>query len=543
MNLISSLFGKIINRASTKKLFIFYTLFIILPMLLVDGMFVSSAYRYEKTAQEHLLENQANAIHYTFFNQVDQAAKLGNAIYTSMYVDNFLTKEYTSNLDFYNSRKSFFDNTLLQMVESQSGLTFTFYIDNDTITNGAEFQKIDQAYDMDWYKWMKKTDLNKGLVFGSRMTPEGNDQRKIYYYQRLNYYGKDPDNFVVITIDYSKCNNDIANLNYGNPAYICDDKRILLTNGKYSNVNKKYSLKAGLNPSYVDQVEVYGQTLYIEIVNNNKDIVSVMRARWYQFLLLAVVNIILPFFVAGIIYAAYQAKLKEQENVMAKKNAELLALHSQINPHFLFNALESIRMHALIKQENETSEMVGHLAKLQRQYTEWSEDSITIEKEIEFVDSYLRLQKDRFGDRLSFEIDVADECKNLFIPKLSLVTFVENACVHGIESKIAPGWIFVRSYIDRDTLIMEVEDTGNGIDESIRLDLLNKMRSSSISTLKDSGRVGIVNACLRLKMISDDEVLFDLDSEVGTGTLVQICIPVKYVKSRGNRVVKSIVGR
>ena len=90
---------------------------------------------------------------------------------------------------------------------------------------------------------------------------------------------------------------------------------------------------------------------------------------------------------------------------------------------------------------------------------------------------------------------------------------------------------------------MEVEDTGNGIDESIRLDLLNKMRSSSISTLKDSGRVGIVNACLRLKMISDDEVLFDLDSEVGTGTLVQICIPVKYVKSRGNRVVKSIVGR
>ena len=187
-------------------------------------------------------------------------------------------------------------------------------------------------------------------------------------------------------------------------------------------------------------------------------------------------------------------------------------------------------MHSILKQESETAKMVEHLAKLQRQYTEWNEDNVTIEKEIEFVNAYLELQKYRFGDRLSFEIDVEPECLKLFIPKLTIVTFVENACVHGIESKITPGWIFVRISSDGEFMTLEIEDTGNGMEETERKELLRKMRFANIEMLKAKGRVGIVNACLRLKMISEEEVSFDLDSEPGTGTLVQIVAPVKYLK-------------
>jgi len=173
---------------------------------------------------------------------------------------------------------------------------------------------------------------------------------------------------------------------------------------------------------------------------------------------------------------------------------------------------------------------VEHLAKLQRQYTEWNDDIIAIENELNFVEAYLQLQKYRFGDRLSFEIDIEDECRKLLIPKLTLVTFVENAVVHGIESKTTPGWIFVRIYVKGENVIIEIEDTGSGIPEDIANELLENMRNADISMLKEKGRVGIVNACVRLKMISEDDVMFDMESEIGTGTLFQITIPMMYLK-------------
>lgn len=187
-------------------------------------------------------------------------------------------------------------------------------------------------------------------------------------------------------------------------------------------------------------------------------------------------------------------------------------------------------MHSLLKKEEETAKMVEHLAKLQRQYTEWNDDIITIENELNFVEAYLQLQKYRFGDRLSFEIDIENECRKLLIPKLTLVTFVENAVVHGIESKTTPGWIFVRIYVKDENVIIEIEDTGSGIPEDIANELLENMRNADISMLKEKGRVGIVNACVRLKMISEDNVMFDVDSEIGTGTLFQITIPMMYLK-------------
>lgn len=227
-----------------------------------------------------------------------------------------------------------------------------------------------------------------------------------------------------------------------------------------------------------------------------------------------------------LIQTVYKNKLVEQEMLVSRKNAELLALHSQINPHFLFNALESIRMHSILKNENETADMVEKLAVMQRQYVEWGEDSVTIEQEVEFVKAYLALQKYRFGERLSYQIEIDEECRKRKVPKLTLVTFVENACVHGIESKASPGWIFVRVYEQNELICMEIEDTGNGMEEGKRQELLENMRNADIEMLKKKGRVGIVNACLRLKMVSENKVKIDLDGEEGVGTLITIWMPL-----------------
>ena len=231
----------------------------------------------------------------------------------------------------------------------------------------------------------------------------------------------------------------------------------------------------------------------------------------------------------ALIRTVYIGKMKEQEMMVARQNAELLALHSQINPHFLFNALESIRMHSILKKEMETADMVERLALLQRRYLEWGEDYVEIDQEIKSVRDYLELQKYRFGERLSYSIEIEEECGQYKIPKMSIVTFVENACVHGIESKTSPGWIFVRVYKGTEDLCLEIEDTGIGMEEVFREELLEKMRGASMDMLKEKGRVGIINACLRLKMMTQNEVSFELDGEKSVGTIVGIRIPLKYL--------------
>ena len=518
-------------NGSRRRLIVFYILFVVIPVIVSDGFILSSIFTAEKTNHQHQLENEANAIHYTFFNQVDQAAKLGSAIYSSLYVHRFINRQYESNLEYYNSYQSFFDDTLLHLVTVQSGMEFKIYLDNDSITNGAEFQQLSKAKDTDWYNYILVSGLNKGLYFDITMGPNNSVQRTIYFFQRLNYYDYQSPNIMLIEIDYANFAEILENLNYEYRGYICDDERVLISNGRYSNVSKEYaSIDSLKDVSYTQDFMVYGQNLHINIISNDYNMLTILKHRWYQVLLMLLVNISLPLFVSELIHITYKNRIRQQETVVARKNAELLALHSQINPHFLFNALESIRMHSILKQENETAGMVEHLAKLQRQYTEWQQDSIRIINEMDFVEAYLKLQKYRFGDRLSFELDVEDECKELLIPKLTIVTFVENACVHGIESKNAPGWIFVRVYHKDESVVIEIEDTGNGIPEETVDSLLKSMRTASIEMLKEKGRVGIVNACLRLKMVTEGEVTFDMDSEMGTGTLVMITIPVKYLK-------------
>ena len=230
-----------------------------------------------------------------------------------------------------------------------------------------------------------------------------------------------------------------------------------------------------------------------------------------------------------LIQTVYKNKIKEQEILVGRKNAELLALQSQINPHFLFNALESIRMRSILKKENETADMVEKLAIMQRQYVDWGNDFVLVEQEIEFVKAYLSLQKYRFGDRLNYNLDIEPECMKIRIPKLTVVTFVENACVHGIESKASPGWIFVRIYQKEEQLLIEIEDTGSGMKEEQLHQIEQDMQNANIEMLKNKKSVGMLNACLRLKMCSENHVNFEIDGEEGTGIWITIRIPMKYL--------------
>ena len=103
--------------------------------------------------------------------------------------------------------------------------------------------------------------------------------------------------------------------------------------------------------------------------------------------------------------------------------------------------------------------------------------------------------------------------------------------MHGIESKTAPGWIFVRIYKEKKELCIEVEDTGDGMSEELLADIQDKMQNASIKRLKEKGRVGIMNACLRLKMLTEDTVTLSIESEQAVGTMIQIRIPLERLSN------------
>ena len=212
-----------------------------------------------------------------------------------------------------------------------------------------------------------------------------------------------------------------------------------------------------------------------------------------------------------------------------KRQAQYLALQNQINPHSLYNTLESIRGEALIAGLDGVADMTEALAKFFRYTITKVENLVSVEEELDNCETYFGIQKYRFGDRLNYNLEIDPECAQIRIPKLTIVTFVENACVHGIESKASPGWIFVRVYKREEQLCIEIEDTGSGIEEQKLYQMQHDMQNADIEMLKNKKSVGMLNACLRLKMCTEDHVCFEIEGEEGVGTWITICIPMEYL--------------
>ncbi len=600
MKLLKQIGERLNDYSLKKKFYILYILCVLLPLVLTDTVVTYSVLHTEAVARKHAMENTANAVQYSLLNSIENASEIAKSIYMNHYINDFLNDTYDDPLDYYNSYLDFFKDTLLESIAGIDNIIVTMYSDNETIVNGSEFNRLETITDSTWYHYLQESGLEKVLFFDydQSRTPAIEAKRKIYFIQKLDYFRDiDPEKVVRVELDYSSMSRNLAKMNYDTAVYICSDDVILLSNGKYSSVAKDFEkFTEQEKVGYSQDINLYGIELTIYVLRPETEFISELSDNLPVLLLLVIINTVLPLLLVrgfnksftvrigelseafrdvssenlveittvrgkdeigslmqnynrmaarinALIQIVYKNRIREQEMTVARQNAELLALHSQINPHFLFNTLESIRMHSILKHEIETADMVEKLSVMQRQYVEWGNDLIDVSKETDFVRAYLSLQKYRFGDRLSYEIQLEEGLEDFRIPKLSIVTFVENACIHGVEKKITPGWIFVHIYQEGDFLCIEIEDTGKGMKETEMAELQLKMENACIEMLQEKGRVGIINACLRLKMISDHEVKFEIDGEEGIGTMVQIKIPVHFVCKKEEKHAESITGR
>lgn len=211
---------------------------------------------------------------------------------------------------------------------------------------------------------------------------------------------------------------------------------------------------------------------------------------------------------------------KNAEEEKAKRKSELKALQAQINPHFLYNTLDSIIWMAEWGKTKEVVDMTASLAKLLRRSISNEQEIVTIEEEVAYTKEYLTIQKMRYKDKLEYEIFVEPEIAKEKMIKLALQPLVENAIYHGIKYKEGKGMIQIRGYREGDFIYLQVEDDGNGMDE----ETLEHIFEKHIRDTKSNG-VGLNNVQERIQLYYGPAYGLSFRSGAGRGTIATIVLP------------------
>jgi two-component system sensor histidine kinase YesM len=230
----------------------------------------------------------------------------------------------------------------------------------------------------------------------------------------------------------------------------------------------------------------------------------------------------------GKIKELLDSKIKEQENL---KKAELRALQAQINPHFLYNTLDTIIWMAESKETSQVVEIVSALSSFFRISLSKGMDWITIREEVERTNNYLTIQKMRYRDILDFKIEVDEEVAACTVMKLVLQPLVENALYHGIKNKRQGGTITIRAKRrDENEVLFEVEDNGIGITVQRLAQLREELNDESGDIRMESG-FGLGNVNRRIRLYYGRQYGLSVQSEYRRGTLVSLVIPAKMEDS------------
>ena len=588
------IYGWLNDLSIRSKLVLVYLICMILPLLVTDGIVFGLLEHYEKREEEYRMASVADSVRYLVNSSFDEAVTAINKIYLDEDIYKFLDDDFESAYDFYEKRYQIKESKINPLDGGKESALSSIILcsENPGIVNGGNFYNLK---DIKYIKWAdllaSKSSIVVFFYYPTDDVRSISNKKRVAVIRMLDHYSWYKRNMMVyVDLDFSVLQRKMKAMTYEYAVFLCEGDRILLSSPLQKSVNMDYeTLGDDVRIDYETPWNIYGRNLRIIVSGSESNFKRIIRDHASIIVLLLIMNLLAPIILirfinrsfavrlyriskafdeadidnnkgidaenAGndeigllirgynrmverlntLIRTNYTARLERQEMELARQNAELSALHSQINPHFLFNILENIRMRSLIKNEKETASMIEKLATLIRQNVSWSTDSSTIEEEISFIKSYLELQKYRFSEKLKFEISVRDDCKDYLVPKLTLVTFVENSCIHGMEGKTAACYIYVRVYKNENTLIMEIEDTGSGMTDEEVIYLNDRMNNCTLGDVKQGSHVGMLNACLRLRMSSALTARFNLESEKGVGTYITITVPTDRLKNSNDK--------
>jgi two-component system sensor histidine kinase YesM len=575
------------KKIKTKTIYL-YVLCVLFPVLVTNALIVNYTLMASRDEKRMNINNIVESVKYEITSSFESAVYVIIDIYANASIYNFLDTQYTTDGNFLNAYNRIFNNYAFNASSKFLVNGITLYSDNSTMISGGRYFRIDSIKSEEWYKQFIKSDGDI-FIYPYYDDMEFNKRRIISVVRKLNYQGNNGiAKIVKLDLNYSMINENIRSSALNTDIYICYGDKVLFYSRKGDAAIKSDYYDVSIIP--MDKIQIhktfnvygYDYDIYLSGYKSNYN-AKLLDNLWILAILLLVDALIpagmLSLFgtsitkrvlllgnymkkvkvdefelipvcegkdeigelldnynlMVGIIKNLfeyeYKSKLEQQELCLARQQAELLALHSQVNPHFMFNVLESIRMHSVIKGEKETSRMIESLARLMRKSAEWGSDLITVDQEISFIEDYLSLQKYRYGDTFNYKIRISKGCGLYMIPSLVLVTFVENSCVHGLNREGHSGTIFISIYEENRYLFIQVEDTGIGMEADQVRELEKVLNEADIAKLQKSTSLGMLNACIRLKKCCSNQTKIIIESEELAGTCIIIKIPIDDIKT------------
>mgnify|MGYP004624457531 FL=1 len=210
---------------------------------------------------------------------------------------------------------------------------------------------------------------------------------------------------------------------------------------------------------------------------------------------------------------------------MLVKNSEIRALQNQINAHFIYNVLESIKMMAEIDEKYEISDAITALGKLLRYSMRWVSGNVKLEEELEYIKSYMVLINLRYDYEIILSLNLPEELLSQEIPKMSLQPIVENAILHGIEPLSEDSTIYIKGWVEKDDCIIEISDTGQGMTDAQVRALEDKINGAVEESGGNGHGIGLKNVQDRIHMSFGGNYGIRIASKYGCYTKIAIRLP------------------
>lgn len=227
-----------------------------------------------------------------------------------------------------------------------------------------------------------------------------------------------------------------------------------------------------------------------------------------------------------LIEEVYIANIQKNEILLREREIKLKLLTNQLNPHFLFNTLETLHMMAICNGQREIADIVLKLGNLLRKNMEWKGNLIKLSTELNLVRDYLEIQKYRF-EKINYRIETYVDPNKIQILPFLIQPIVENSIIHGLENKIDEGFIKILVRKEEEKLIISIEDNGVGMEEEILNSLINNFSRES-----NSEKIGLKNIYERIKLYYGENYGLEIKSEKGKGTKVDIILPYKEFEEK-----------
>ncbi len=563
--------------SSRNKFTVLFVLLILLPLIALNAFLV--VIQFEQNTSQYITKQK-----YAFYeipqdisDEFELAFSYATALSQDydMYV--FLNKKYSSYQEYYTNYEGYGVSKLFSMstVDNPNISDPILYTTNTSIYETQVTQIIDEELASEkWYQAFDIEYTSAQLYFDS-------DTRYAYITCPLMQFGtSDYQQFVMLRVDLDYISDSLSAIGTPCSAMLYDDTNNLLYTWQEGYQTIQPALYYSTSESdiagddialvYRENIDAYGN-LKLVIAIENKTIYSLETILPTVFTLLLtllasflfmkniqreyidrieslVESLDVDELIAGrkqsadsqltfveqtigdmsgrvrdLLKKSFDLEMEKNQAEIRRKQSELNSLLSQINPHYLFNVLNAIRLKSLIKGEKETAKIILYVSKILRGSITWNQDVITLREEINFIFEYLAIEKYRFEDKIEYSITSDDESLDCDIPKMCLQPFIENACVHGIQNILDTGKIAITTNVINDKLHITIGNPVSSFSSEIKTQILNYSKGNFEI---DTKSVGLKNTFGRLRFYYDD-VKFDIDTSVENYVTMTLILATK----------------